>query len=138
MAFTAVSPFVHHLQEGLRNFDLSSWMRSFDLANSVKDLDLKTFGWLALIVVAAIFVADLFTKSYFPLGRSLAVSAADAWQKNRHEINFDKYGRDSRSLEPVTEVLDALAVAVMKWERSHATIVRPDRSSYAGRDLWQS
>ncbi|XP_064113549.1 uncharacterized protein LOC135220197 [Macrobrachium nipponense] len=138
MSSTAVSSLGYYLQEGLRNFDLSNWMRNFDLANTFKDFDLKTFGWLALVVVAVIFIADLFTKPFFPLGRSLAVSAADAWQKNRHQITFDKFGRDSRSLEPVTEVLDALADAVKKWEQSEETILRKDRSSYGGRDLWQS
>ncbi|XP_068226363.1 uncharacterized protein [Palaemon carinicauda] len=141
MASTAVSPFVY-FQEGLKNFDLGSWMQNFNLADSIKDFDLKTFGWLALVVVAIIFIADLFTKPFSPFGRSLAVSAADAWQKNRPQIT-DKFGRDSRSLEPVTEVLDALADAVLKWETSEEhpstptrTIVRQDRSSYAGRDLW--
>ncbi|XP_066976866.1 uncharacterized protein [Macrobrachium rosenbergii] len=138
MASTAVSSLGYYLQEGLRNFDLSNWMRNFDLASSIKDLDLKTFGWLALIAVVVIFVADFFTKPFFPFRRSLAVSAADAWQRSRQQITFDKFGRDSRSLEPVTEVLDALADAVKKWEQSEETNLSKDRSSYGGRDLWQS
>ncbi|XP_068226362.1 uncharacterized protein [Palaemon carinicauda] len=136
MASTAVSPFVYQLQEGLKNFDLGSWMQNFNLADSIKDFDLKTFGWLALVVVAIIFIADLFSKPFSPFGRSLVVSAADTWQKNRLEIT-DKFGRDSRSLEPVTEVLDALADAVKKWEKSEETNSGKDRSTYAGRDLSQ-
>ncbi|XP_068226365.1 uncharacterized protein [Palaemon carinicauda] len=142
-----VAPVVYDLQQGIqngfdfsswmRNFDLSSWMQNFNLADSIKDFDLKTFGWLALVVVAIIFIADLFTKPFSPFGRSLVVSAADTWQKNRPEITFDKFGRDSRSLEPITEVLDALADAVMKWEESEGPKVAKDRASYGGRDLWQ-
>ncbi|XP_066976865.1 uncharacterized protein [Macrobrachium rosenbergii] len=134
MAYTTVSPLVHHLQEGLKNFDLTNWTRSFDLANSIKDLDLKTFGLLGLVVVAVIFIADLITKSYGPFGKSLAFSAADAWQRNRQNVRFDKFGRENRSLEPVTEVLDALADAVKKWEQSERNGAQ-DRSAYGGRNL---
>ncbi|XP_066976869.1 uncharacterized protein [Macrobrachium rosenbergii] len=133
---TTVSPILYDLQEGLKNFDLTNWTRNFDVANFFKGLDLKTFGWLALAVVAVILVVDFFTKSYGPFGRSLAVTAADVWQRNRQHIHFDKYGRDSRSLEPVTEVLDALADAVKKWEKTEEPKVARDRSFYGGRDLW--
>lgn len=58
------------LQESLRSTDLRSW---------ISGLDLKTGGLIVIVVVVAILLLDLFTKSYVPYGRSVVASAAQAW-----------------------------------------------------------
>ncbi|XP_069975996.1 uncharacterized protein [Penaeus vannamei] len=123
IAAHAVAPFVYQLQQGLRNVDLRSLVNSFDLKGLVNKLDIQTVGLVAVVAVAAVFLLDLFTKSYAPFGRSLVSSAAHAWDK------ADQWGlsgsvRGSRSLEPVTKVLDALAEAVKKWEAQEEGVVR--------------
>ncbi|XP_027229891.2 uncharacterized protein [Penaeus vannamei] len=123
MAAHAVAPFVYQLQQGLRNVDLRSLVNSFDLKGLVNKLDIQTVGLVAVVAVAAVFLLDLFTKSYAPFGRSLVSSAAHAWDR------ADQWGlsggvRGSRSLEPMTKVLDALAEAVKKWEAQEEGVVR--------------
>ncbi|XP_037792779.1 uncharacterized protein LOC119588145 [Penaeus monodon] len=86
MAANAVAPIVYQLQEGLRNVDLRSLVNSFDLKGLVNKLDIQTLGLVALVAVAAVFLLDLFTKSYTPFGRSLVSSAAHAWD------NADQWG----------------------------------------------
>ncbi|XP_066976871.1 uncharacterized protein [Macrobrachium rosenbergii] len=116
MASNIISPFGLQLEDSVGDFDLRSWMENFDLQKFVKDLDLKTFAFLSLIVIAIIFLADLVPKTFSPFGRSLAVSAADVWQRNRDLVALDASGRAGRTLEPVIEVLDSLAEAARKWE----------------------
>ncbi|XP_068226370.1 uncharacterized protein [Palaemon carinicauda] len=128
MSSNAVTPIVYQLQQGLQQVDFRSLVDGFDLKSLVSGLDIKTFSWIALIVVALIFLYEWWTKSYGYDASSLAVSAADYWQGNRDQFTYDPYVRGSRSLEPLTEVLDALANAVKKWESSQENDVR-NRSS---------
>nr|XP_045615362.1 uncharacterized protein LOC123768709 [Procambarus clarkii]XP_045615363.1 uncharacterized protein LOC123768709 [Procambarus clarkii] len=105
MAANALAPFMYQLQESLNNFDLKNW---------VSQLDFKTAGVLAVVVVGVLFLFNLFAKPSFPFRRSL-LTAANAWE-NRDQLGFGPALRGSRSLEPLTNVLDALAEAVKKWE----------------------
>ncbi|XP_042869174.1 uncharacterized protein LOC122251350 [Penaeus japonicus] len=123
MAAHAVAPIVYQLQQGLRNVDLRSLVNSFDLKGLVNKLDIQTVGLVALVVVAAVFLFELFSKSYAPYGRSLLSSAAHAWDDG-DQWNLKESARGSRSLEPVTKVLDALAEAVKKWEAQEEGAVR--------------
>ncbi|XP_045615616.1 uncharacterized protein [Procambarus clarkii] len=114
MAANALAPFMYQLQESLNNFDLKNW---------VSQLDFKTAGVLAVVVVGALLLLNLFGKPFSPFGRSLLTSAANAWE-NRDQLGFGPALRGSRSLEPVTQVLDALAEAVRKWEEPEDSAVR--------------
>ncbi|XP_045615614.1 uncharacterized protein [Procambarus clarkii] len=114
MPTSALAPFMYQLQEGLRNVDLKHW---------VSQLDFKTAGVLALIVVGIVLLLNLVTKSYLPYGRSLLSSAAHAWD-SRDQLGLGPALRGSRSLEPFTNVLDALAEAVKKWEEPEDSAVR--------------
>ncbi|XP_050692918.1 uncharacterized protein LOC126983830 [Eriocheir sinensis] len=105
MPSSALIPIMNTLQESLRSTDLRSW---------ISGLDLKTGGLIVLVVVAAILLLDLFTKSYAPYGRSVVASAAQAWLDRDPAYPVDSL-RGSRSLEPMTEILDALALAATKW-----------------------
>ncbi|XP_071530502.1 uncharacterized protein [Panulirus ornatus] len=111
MAASALAPIMYQLQESLRNVDLRYL---------VSTLDIQTIGVLSLVVVAVIFLLDLLTKSYAPFGRSLLSSAVHAWGIS-DQLGLNDAVRGSRSLEPLTGVLDALAEAVMKWEESEAS-----------------
>ncbi|XP_047491733.1 uncharacterized protein LOC125040967 isoform X2 [Penaeus chinensis] len=123
MAANAIAPIVYQLQEGLRNVDLRSFVNSFDLKGLVNKLDFQTVGLVALVAVAAVFLLDLFTKSYAPFGRSLVSSAAHAWDY-ADQWGLSESVRGSRSLEPVTKVLDALAEGVKQWEAQEEGLVR--------------
>ncbi|KAG7156268.1 uncharacterized protein LOC121853869 [Homarus americanus] len=114
MPTSALAPVMYQLQESFNNFDLKHW---------VSQLDFKTVGLLAVVVVGVIFFLDLFTKSYAPYGRSLLVSAAQTWD-NRDQLGLNDAVRGSRSLEPLSNVLDALAEAVLKWEEPEASAVK--------------
>ncbi|XP_042204217.1 uncharacterized protein LOC121853898 [Homarus americanus] len=118
MAANALAPAMYQLQESLRSVDLAHW---------VSQLDFKTVGLLAVVVVGVVFLLDLFTKSYTPYGRSLLSSAAHAWD-DKDQLGLKDAVRGSRSLEPLSNVLDALAEAVMKWEE-------PEDSTFRNRAL---
>ncbi|XP_068226367.1 uncharacterized protein [Palaemon carinicauda] len=114
---SSILSFGNPLEKGFgKNFDLKTFVENFEVKDLVKDLDLKTFAFLSFLVIVLIFLKDLVPKSFGPYGRSLAVSAADTWQRNRDLMAFDVVGRNGRSLEPAIEVLDSLAEAVKKWE----------------------
>ncbi|XP_071530501.1 uncharacterized protein [Panulirus ornatus] len=114
MPTNALAPAMYQLQESLSSFDLKHW---------IANLDFKTVGVLALVVVGVLFLFNLLTKSYAPYGRSLLYSAANAWD-NRDQLGLNDVGRGSRSLEPLMNVLDSLAEAVKKWEESEANTVK--------------
>ncbi|KAG7156265.1 uncharacterized protein LOC121853885 [Homarus americanus] len=114
MAVNALAPVMYQLQESLRSVDLAHW---------VSQLDFKTVGLLAVVVVGVVFLVNLFTKSYSPYGRSLLSSAAHAWD-NRDQLGLTDVLSGSRSLEPLSNVLDALADAVMKWEEPEVSTIR--------------
>ncbi|KAG7156267.1 uncharacterized protein LOC121853888 [Homarus americanus] len=114
MAINALAPVMYQLQESLRSVDLKHW---------VSQLDFKTVGLLAVVVVGVVFLLDLFTKSYAPYGRSLLSTAAHAWD-NKDQLGFTGAIRGSRSLEPLSNVLDALAEAVVKWEEPEGSAAR--------------
>ncbi|KAK7086637.1 hypothetical protein SK128_020708 [Halocaridina rubra] len=118
MTFNALAPFVYKIQEGINQFDLRSWLQTGEVERFFSTIDYKTIGWMAVASLAIIFVLNFFTRSIVPFGRNFAVSAADAWQRNRDVLTFDKSGRSSRTLEmeSLVEVLDSLADAVKKWE----------------------
>ncbi|XP_066976874.1 uncharacterized protein [Macrobrachium rosenbergii] len=128
MSSNAVAPIINQLQQSLQHVDFRSLADGLDLKSLVTGLDVKTVSWLALIVVALIFIYEWWTKSYGYDASSLALSAADYWQDNRDQFTYDPYGRGSRSLEPLTDVLDALADAVKKWESTQGKSVK-NRSS---------
>ncbi|KAK7080629.1 hypothetical protein SK128_013379 [Halocaridina rubra] len=115
MAATSLAPIVYQLSEGLRNVDLRSF-NGFDLHHFFGSIDIKIVGLIALAVIAILIFVDLFGKPYGGYGKSLAVSAANAWEDNRDQWTFDEAGRGSRSLEPMVQVLDTLAGAVQKWD----------------------
>ncbi|XP_042204227.1 uncharacterized protein LOC121853900 [Homarus americanus] len=114
MAVNALAPIMYQLQESLRSVDLAHW---------VSQLDFKTVGFLAVVVVGVVFLVNLFTKSYAPYGRSLLSSAAHAWDSRDH-LGLTGVLSGSRSLEPLSNVLDALADAVMKWEEPEVSTIR--------------
>ncbi|MPC29487.1 uncharacterized protein LOC123508764 [Portunus trituberculatus] len=114
MASSALAPIVQTLQESLRSSDVRSW---------ISGLDLKTGGLVILVVVAVLFLLDFFTKSYAPYGRSWVATAANAWLEKDPLQPIDSY-RGSRSLEPLTEVLDALAAAAIKWGDAETPVVK--------------
>ncbi|XP_068226368.1 uncharacterized protein [Palaemon carinicauda] len=117
MSSNSLAPLLFQgLQQGLQHVDLRSLTSGFDLKSLFTGLDVKTVSWLALIIVALIVIYDFWKKSTGYDTSALAVSAADYWQDNRDQFTYDPYYRGSRSLEPLTEVLDALADAVKKWE----------------------
>ncbi|XP_066976872.1 uncharacterized protein [Macrobrachium rosenbergii] len=125
MASNSLAPLLYQgLQQGLKHVDLRNLTDGLDLRSFVTGLDVKTVSWVALIVVALIFIYDLWKKSSGHDATALAVSAADYWQDNRDQFTYDPYYRGSRSLEPLTEVLDALADAVKKWESTQQDTVR--------------
>ncbi|XP_066976863.1 uncharacterized protein [Macrobrachium rosenbergii] len=117
MSSNAVSPIIYDLQQSLGDFSLRHYAQGYNLQHLIKNLDFKVIGWLALATVAAIFLIDLFNRSYPNYARSLAFTAADFWENNKVHLGFANDGRGSRSLEPLTEVLDALASSVKKWEK---------------------
>ncbi|XP_063840015.1 uncharacterized protein LOC135088883 [Scylla paramamosain] len=114
MASSALAPLVQTLQESLRSSDVRSW---------ISGLDLKTGGLIILVVVAVLFLLDFFTKSYAPYGRSWVATAANAWLERDPLQPIDSF-RGSRSLEPLTEVLDALATAAVKWGDAETPAVK--------------
>ncbi|XP_068226371.1 uncharacterized protein [Palaemon carinicauda] len=122
MASSALIPIAYQLLQGLQNVDVRSYTQGFDLQHFIHNIDLKTVSWIALVVVGIIFIFDLFTKSSGYTAKSLAISAADAWQENKNQITYGINTR-ARSLEPLTEVLDALAEAVKKWEEPDTNVL---------------
>ncbi|XP_064113544.1 uncharacterized protein LOC135220192 isoform X1 [Macrobrachium nipponense] len=123
MAASALVPVAYHLFQGLQGVDLRSYTEGFDLQHFIHNIDLKTVSWIALVVVGIVFLYDLFTKSSGYNAKSLAVAAADTWQENKNQITYGITARGSRSLEPLTEVLDALAEAVKKWEEPGSNVL---------------
>ncbi|XP_068226359.1 uncharacterized protein [Palaemon carinicauda] len=110
MITTTLSPVVSGIQHSLRNVDLRSFTPPFDLLT----LDLKTISWVALAAVALFYLFSVFGKFLVPVGRSLVLNTADAWEKNL--LGLNEIGRSSPSLQPYSEILDSLAKAVKKWE----------------------
>ncbi|XP_066977552.1 uncharacterized protein [Macrobrachium rosenbergii] len=98
----------------------------YDLKSFIKSIDLHTVGFLTLLVVAAIFLFDLLnygysaylgnTSSYSSYGRSLVTNAAKVWDQ-REQLGFNNViTRGSRGLDSMTQILDTLADAVLKYE----------------------
>ncbi|XP_066976862.1 uncharacterized protein [Macrobrachium rosenbergii] len=110
MITTTLSPLVSGLQESIKDVDLRSFTPPFDLLS----LNVKTVSWLALATIALLYLFSVFGKYLVPVGRSLAVNTAEAWENN--VLGLNEIGRSSPSLQPYSEILDALARAVKKWE----------------------
>ncbi|XP_068226358.1 uncharacterized protein [Palaemon carinicauda] len=111
-----ISPILNFLEEGLRTIDFEGLMQSLLVQNFVKEIDTMTSGGLTLIVVGIILLVDLFTKSSGRSGKSLSSFTAHAWLENRNQTFETATGTSGRSPDPVTDVLDILANAVLKWE----------------------
>ncbi|XP_068226360.1 uncharacterized protein [Palaemon carinicauda] len=116
MTSNSVSPIFYGQQDTPDDFSLRHYATGYNLQHIIKNLDFKVIGWLALLTVAAIFLIDLFNRSYPSYARSMAFTAANFWENNKVQLGFGHDGRGSRSLEPLAEVLDALASSVKKWE----------------------
>ncbi|KAK3864237.1 hypothetical protein Pcinc_030057 [Petrolisthes cinctipes] len=116
---TAAETVIHTVDHGLRTL-------GYDLKSLVKAFDLQTVGLLTLVVIAGIFLFDLFsygyssyagnTSTYASYGRSLVFNAAKIWDQ-RDELGVDSSMRGSRNLDSVTQILDSLADAVLKYEK---------------------
>ncbi|XP_064113554.1 uncharacterized protein LOC135220205 [Macrobrachium nipponense] len=113
---TDISPFLSYIEDGLRTIDFDGLMQSLLVQNLVKEIDTMTSGALTLVVVGIILLVDLFTKSSGRGGKSFSAIAAHAWQENRNQSLFNATEPNGRSPDPVTDVLDILADAVLKWE----------------------
>jgi len=105
----------------------------FDLQEFVKDLDIQSVGLFTLVVVAGVFLLDFLgygysayqgtTSAYSSYSRSLTTGAAKAWQ-SRDELGVNPFLngiRDGRSLDRVTEVLDAISNAWLQYEEPLVT-----------------
>ncbi|KAK4311384.1 hypothetical protein Pmani_017108 [Petrolisthes manimaculis] len=116
------------LDQGLRSL-------GFDLGSLLKSVDVQTVGVVALFVLIGILLFDVFnygytsyagdTSSYVSYGRSLATSAAKVWDE-REQLGLSS-GRGSRNLDTMTQVLDSLADAVLKYEELSDNLVDDTR-----------
>jgi len=115
----ALAPFVAANAEG-RSFDLESMKTS--VKDAVSNLDLVTIGTILLVAVGLILLWDLIVFLFSAAtGRSLSYAspmvgkaAIDAW-RNREEItNFIDV--DSRSLDEYSPILNAIDLAIAKYE----------------------
>ncbi|KAK3870597.1 hypothetical protein Pcinc_024180 [Petrolisthes cinctipes] len=122
MPSSALAPFMHQLQQSFSNFDLNQFADRVDLKHWVSQLDLKTVGFVAVAIISVLLILQLFAKSYIGPARSLVASAAHAWQDSR-DLPYDHPARASRNLDSVTQVLDTLAEAAIKWDESNTNEV---------------
>ncbi|XP_071530500.1 uncharacterized protein [Panulirus ornatus] len=110
----------------------------FDLKSLVKSFDLQTVGLLTLLVVVGIFLFDFLnygyssyygdTSTYTSYGRSLVTTAAKIWDQ-RDELGVNPYVRGGRGLDSMTQILDSLADAVLKYEEYESNDVDRTRES---------
>ncbi|XP_042869178.1 uncharacterized protein LOC122251355 [Penaeus japonicus] len=129
MSAYLVAPFVYQLQEGLRHVDFRSLVSSFDVRSWVDQLDVQKVGLVTLVVVAAVFLFDLFNKNYTPNGPNMLLSPAPVWESAdqgdlKHSNAHDSAPSKTRSLETVAKVFQALTEAVNKWEEPQGSVVR--------------
>ncbi|KAK4311390.1 hypothetical protein Pmani_017114 [Petrolisthes manimaculis] len=122
MPSSALAPFMHQLQQSFNNFDLNQFADRVDLKHWVSQLDLKSVGFVAVAIISVLLILQLFAKSYIGPARSLVASAAHAWQDSR-DLPYDHPARASRNLDSVTQVLDTLAEAAIKWDESNTNEV---------------
>ncbi|KAK8404136.1 hypothetical protein O3P69_000297 [Scylla paramamosain] len=109
----------HHMERSLRTL-------GFDLTNMLKTLDLQTVGLLGLLILAGILLFDLFAKgsnyghasypgslgsgTYASYGRKGLLDSSASGTSH-----LEPSARTSRSLESVTQILESLAEAAMKY-----------------------
>ncbi|KAF2365723.1 hypothetical protein FHG87_003524 [Trinorchestia longiramus] len=99
------------------------------LAPNTYTLNLVGTLGLALVIGVLIydFIAYLFavyrnkTESYSPYGRRVASMASELWEKKNVFSGLNPYLK-GRSLEPFTEILDAISDAVHKWDDYAASL----------------
>ncbi|KAK3870595.1 hypothetical protein Pcinc_024178 [Petrolisthes cinctipes] len=125
---TTINPAAAVLDQSLRSF-------GFDLGSLLKSVDVQTVGVVALFVLIGILLFDVFnygytsyagdSSSYVSYGRSLATSAAKVWDE-REQLGLSS-GRGSRNLDTMTQVLDSLADAVLKYEELSDNLVDDTR-----------
>ncbi|XP_064113555.1 uncharacterized protein LOC135220206 [Macrobrachium nipponense] len=115
MASVASAADTQNLQDSVRSADFGRFVHNFNLLDFFSNFDYQIISWLGLAAVILVYLFGLSTRSFAPYGRSLALTAADLWE-NRDQHGFPSTGRGSRSMEPLIDVLDSLAVAVKKWE----------------------
>ncbi|KAL7640393.1 UNVERIFIED_CONTAM: hypothetical protein RMT77_008666 [Armadillidium vulgare] len=107
----ASSPFVH---TALRTFE-------HELAPILKGISIAKIAPILIVVFIAFIIFKIFLdgadSKYSPYARSLALTAANLWDA-RNELGFSPTirGRTLASMEPLTEVLDALSNSVRKYE----------------------
>ncbi|KAG7156269.1 uncharacterized protein LOC121853794 [Homarus americanus] len=127
----AATAVMHQVDESLRTL-------GFDLKSLVKAFDLQTVGLLTLVVVVGIFLFDLLnygyssyqddSSTYTSYGRSLVTTAARVWD-HREQLGLNPYVRGGRGLDSMTQILDSLADAVLKYEDLETNDVPQARQS---------
>ncbi|XP_063840662.1 uncharacterized protein LOC135089220 [Scylla paramamosain] len=110
----------------------------FDLTSLVKSFDIKTVGLLTLVVIGAIFLFDLIhygyasyagsSSSYTSYGRSLVTSAAKVWDQ-RDQLGVASGLRNGRDLDAMTQILDSIADAIIKYDKLEDNEVGQTRKS---------
>lgn len=110
----------------------------FDLTSLVKTFDIKTVGLLTLVVIGAIFLFDLLhygyagyagtSSSYTSYGRSLVTSAAKVWDQ-RDQLGLPSGLRNGRDLDAMTQILDSIADAIIKYDKLEGNEVGQTRKS---------
>nr|XP_027219233.1 uncharacterized protein LOC113811650 [Penaeus vannamei]XP_027219236.1 uncharacterized protein LOC113811653 [Penaeus vannamei] len=122
---------MYQVDETLRTF-------GFDIKSLVKSLDLQTFGLLTLLVVGAVFLFDFLSYGYASYtgdaaghtsyGRSLVTTAAKVWDQ-RDQLGLNPYVRGGRGLDSMTQILDDIADAILKYEGLEDNVVGQSRQS---------
>lgn len=122
-----------HPHVGSIMYQVDEQLRSagFDLRTFVKSIDLHSIGFLTLLVVGCIFLFDLLSYGYYAYlgnastyssyGRSLVTNAAKAWDR-REELGLNALTRGSRGLGSMTQILDSLSAAILKYEGEDNTV----------------
>ncbi|XP_076069807.1 uncharacterized protein LOC143041686 [Oratosquilla oratoria] len=112
----ALTTLAYHAERALQS-------SGFDVRSYVKDFDFGTLGLLAVVAVVTILLFEALVKTfpaYFggaTFGRSLLASSVEAYPGFR-VIDVDDPRRQSRSIETLTPVLDALHSAALLWENN--------------------
>ncbi|XP_064113543.1 uncharacterized protein LOC135220191 [Macrobrachium nipponense] len=112
MSLSALSPIVYQLREGLKNIGFFGWE---GVTERFESSQFSGAGPEVIMIVSLATITFFFIMDVATSGRNLAVSSADVWEKFRGFMALDNIERGSRSLRPMVEVLDALAMAARKW-----------------------
>ncbi|XP_045118561.1 uncharacterized protein LOC123508746 [Portunus trituberculatus] len=131
-ALTTISPGI------MTQVDQTLRTLGFDLTSLVKTFDIKTVGLLTLVVIGAIFLFDLIhygyagyigtSSSYTSYGRSLVTGAAKVWDQ-RDQLGLASGLRNGRDLDAMTQILDSIADAIIKYDELEDNEVGQTRQS---------